>query len=80
MDAGYDVVVVDDFSNSSEATIDRSIRELGDPDKLVFHRVDLRDLDGLDQVLHDHPVDATVHFAGLKAVASRGRVRSTIGT
>ncbi|HEY3832755.1 MAG TPA: UDP-glucose 4-epimerase GalE [Acidimicrobiia bacterium] len=67
MDAGHNVVVVDDFSNSSESAIDR-IRELGDSDKLVFHRVDLRDFDGLDQVLHDHPVDAAVHFAGLKAV------------
>src|SRR4029077_11395573 len=67
MEAGYDVVVVDDLSNSSDVAIER-MRELGDPAKLEFHRVDLRDLDGLDQVLHDHPVDAAVHFAGLKAV------------
>lgn len=67
MEAGYDVVVVDDFSNSSEVALDR-IRELGDPDKLVFERVDLRDRDGLDAVLRAHPVEAVVHFAGLKAV------------
>jgi UDP-glucose 4-epimerase len=67
MDAGHDVVVVDDLSNSSEVAIDR-IKELGDPDKLAFHRVDLRDAAGLDTVLESHPVDAVVHFAGLKAV------------
>ena len=67
MEAGYDVVVVDDLSNSSEVALDR-IRELGEPDKLVFHHVDLRDADGLDAVLRANPVDAVVHFAGLKAV------------
>ncbi len=67
MDAGHDVVVVDDLSNSSEVAIDR-IRELGDRKKLAFHRVDLRDADGLDRVLSEHPIDAVVHFAGLKAV------------
>src|SRR5947209_10063387 len=67
MEAGHDVVVVDDLSNSSEVAIDR-IRELGDPSKLVFHKVDLRDAEGLDAVLRANPVDAVVHFAGLKAV------------
>src|SRR3954453_18359950 len=67
MDAGHDVVVVDDLSNSSEVAIER-IRELGDPTKLAFHRVDLRDADGLDKVLSAHSIDAVVHFAGLKAV------------
>src|SRR4051794_13794086 len=67
MDAGHDVVVVDDLSNSSEVAIGR-IKELGNPDKLAFHLVDLRDGDALDAVLKAHPVDAVVHFAGLKAV------------
>ncbi len=67
MEAGFDVVVVDDLSNSSEVAIDR-MRELGDPSKLVFHHVDLRDPEALDTVLRAHPVDAVVHFAGLKAV------------
>src|SRR3954454_17000081 len=67
MDAGYDVVVVDDLSNSSEVAIER-IGELGDRSKLAFQRVDLRDAAALDAVFEAHPVDAVVHFAGLKAV------------
>ncbi len=67
MAAGHDVVVVDDLSNSSKVAIDR-INELGDASKLEFRCIDLRDEHALDAMLSDRPVDAVVHFAGLKAV------------
>jgi UDP-glucose 4-epimerase len=64
--AGWDVVVVDNLSNSSEVALDR-VRELA-PGNLSFHRVDLLDGEGLDRVLAAHPVTTVMHFAGLKAV------------
>jgi UDP-glucose 4-epimerase len=64
--AGYDIVVVDDLSNSSVVAIDR-VQELS-AGKLEFHRVDLRDRVALDAVFAAGDVDTVVHFAGLKAV------------
>ncbi|MGI8684725.1 MAG: UDP-glucose 4-epimerase GalE [Acidimicrobiales bacterium] len=66
MDAGWDVVVVDNLSNSSKVALDR-VRELA-PGNLWFHELDLLDGPGLDRVFTDHQVDAVIHFAGLKAV------------
>jgi UDP-glucose 4-epimerase len=71
LEHGHRVVVVDDLSNSTEVALDR-VRELAPadlpPDALTFHRVDLRDEAALDDALTRTPVDAVVHFAGLKAV------------
>ncbi len=64
--AGWDVVVVDNLTNSSEVAIGRA-RELASG-RLTFHQVDLLDESGLARVLDERPVDAVVHFAGLKAV------------
>jgi UDP-glucose 4-epimerase len=64
--AGWDVVVVDNLSNSSEVALAR-VRELA-PGRLRFHPVDILDTAGLDRAFADQPVDAVVHFAGLKAV------------
>src|SRR5262245_12878003 len=66
LDAGYSVVVVDDLTNCSAVAVDR-IRELADGE-LAFHELDLRDTAALDAVLTAEPVEAVVHFAGLKAV------------
>jgi UDP-glucose 4-epimerase len=66
LEAGYSVVVVDDLSNSSPVAVER-VRELADGE-LTFHELDLRDTAALDAVLTNEPVEAVVHFAGLKAV------------
>lgn len=66
LERGHRVVVLDDLSNSSEVALDR-VRELATGD-LVFHRLDVRDRDGVDAVFAGTPIDAVVHFAGLKAV------------
>src|SRR3954463_16645572 len=69
LEAGYSVVVVDDLTNGSEEAV-RRVRELvpGAPGEVAFHRVDLRDGDALDAVMKADPIEAVVHFAGLKAV------------
>jgi UDP-glucose 4-epimerase len=63
--AGHDVVVVDNFANSSPVALDRA-RELAG--RFASYEVDVRDADALDRVFGAHPIDAVVHFAGLKAV------------
>ena len=64
--AGYDVVGVDDFSNSSPEVVNR-IGELSGRTP-VFERADITDAAALRAVLERHAVDAAVHFAAFKAV------------
>jgi UDP-glucose 4-epimerase len=64
--AGFDVVGVDNFVNSSPDVLNR-LRELGGREP-VFEQADVRDAAAMDAVLQRHPIDATVHFAALKAV------------
>jgi UDP-glucose 4-epimerase len=64
--AGHDVTVLDNLSNSSEQSLSR-VRELAGRD-LDFHRVDLRDPEGVERVFAAGNISAVMHFAGLKAV------------
>jgi UDP-glucose 4-epimerase len=64
--AGFPVVGVDDFSNSSPEVLHRLRRLAGV--QPVFERLDVRDTTALERVLADHRVAAVVHFAAYKAV------------
>jgi UDP-glucose 4-epimerase len=64
--AGYEVVVVDNLYNSKEESL-RRVQELAGR-ALEFYKVDLLDEAGLRAVFDRSPVEAVVHFAGLKAV------------
>jgi UDP-glucose 4-epimerase len=64
--AGFEVVGVDDFSNSSPAVLDRIEALSGRAP--VFERADVCDAGAVDAVLDRHRVDAAVHFAAFKAV------------
>ena len=66
LDAGMDVVVVDNLSNSKEESL-RRVREITGR-ALTFVKADLRDRAALDAIFGDGVFDAVVHFAGLKAV------------
>ena len=68
LDQGYNVVVVDDLSNSSEEAIRRIGEITGKPEKLTFYQVDILDREALDKVFAAHDIDAIIHFAGFKAV------------
>jgi UDP-glucose 4-epimerase len=64
--AGYAVVGIDDFTNSSPEVLNRLRRIAGrEP---VFERVDVRDAAAVEAVFERHAIDACVHFAALKAV------------
>lgn len=64
--AGYDVVVVDNLSNSKEESLKRVEEITGRSVK--FYQVDLLDYDKLEKVFVENEIDAVIHFAGLKAV------------
>ncbi len=65
--AGYDVIVVDNLSNSKEESL-RRVQEITGR-SLAFNKVDLLDYESLNAVFKQAPIDAVIHFAGLKAVA-----------
>ena len=64
--AGYDVVVIDNLSNSTEISLQRVQEITGKPVK--FYKVDIRDRAGLEEVFAKESIDSCIHFAGLKAV------------
>lgn len=64
--AGYEVVVIDNLDNSSKVSLERVEKITGR--SVAFYQVDIRDREGLSKALTEHPCDACIHFAGLKAV------------
>jgi UDP-glucose 4-epimerase len=66
LNAGYQVLILDNLSNASEEAVRRVERITGK--KAPFVRGDIRDAALLDDLLKRHRIDATIHFAGLKAV------------
>ena len=66
LQAGYDIVVLDNLCNSSVESLSR-VRDLTGLD-FAFVRGDIRDRGLLDELFRVHDIDAVIHFAGLKAV------------
>lgn len=64
--AGHEVVVVDNLSNSSEVALQRVVEITGK--EVTLYQVDIRDRAGLNRVMDKHSFDCCIHFAGLKAV------------
>ena len=64
---GHEVVVVDNLCNSSPVALQR-VAELVKVPEIPFYKADIRDRAALDRVLTEHPCNACIHFAGLKAV------------
>ncbi len=64
--AGHDVVVIDNLSNSNELSLQRVAEITGK--KVDFYNIDIRDFNALDSLLNNHNFDCCIHFAGLKAV------------
>ena len=66
LEAGYDVVVVDNLSNSKRESLERIESITGKA--VTFYRADIGDGRALDNLFETHDIAAVVHFAGLKAV------------
>ena len=71
LEAGFNVVVLDDLSNSSEVALER-VREIAgltaDDARLVFHEANMLDRAAVEGIFEAHDIDAIIHFAGFKAV------------
>lgn len=66
INAGYELIAVDNFSNSSSQVVSR-IRELTG-DAFRFCQADLLDREALDRIFAANRIDAVIHLAGLKSV------------
>ncbi|MBR3468342.1 MAG: UDP-glucose 4-epimerase GalE [Lachnospiraceae bacterium] len=66
LNAGYDAVVLDNLSNSSEKSLERVEQITGK--KVTFYKADILDRAALEEVFSKENIDAVIHFAGLKAV------------
>lgn len=66
LNAGYDVVVADDLSNSNIAVMDRIKKITGK--EAAFYPIDLCCAEDLDQLFEKERPEAVIHFAGFKAV------------
>ncbi len=66
LNAGHDIVIVDNLSNSSEKSIDR-VKKITGKD-FAFYKCDILDYEGLTKVFDENKFDSVIHFAGFKAV------------
>ena len=66
LNAGYEVVVIDNFSNSKPEVVDK-IKRITNKD-IKFYKGDVRDYNLLDKIFSDNKIDGVIHFAGYKAV------------
>jgi UDP-glucose 4-epimerase len=65
--AGYKVVLLDNFCNSSPSVLERLEKILGKA--LPCIEADVRETEVVEKVLREYKIDAVIHFAGLKSVA-----------
>lgn len=75
LEAGHEVVVLDNLSNSSEESLKRVQQLTGKT--LKFVQGDIRYQHDLDQVFSNNKIDAVIHFAGLKAVGESQQIPLT---
>ncbi|MCF6203270.1 MAG: UDP-glucose 4-epimerase GalE [Methylococcaceae bacterium] len=66
LNAGYEVIVVDNLSNSKAESLNR-VESITDK-SLLLYEVDIRDKPALTDIFSKHNISAVMHFAGLKAV------------
>lgn len=66
LQAGYDVVVVDNLSNSSQESLKRVEKITGKSVK--FYEADVADKEAMDKIFNENDIFGVINFAGLKAV------------
>ena len=66
LNSNYEIVIVDNLSNSKIEVVDK-IKQITGKD-FKFYQIDLRDKDKLSNIFKENKIDAVIHFAGLKAV------------
>lgn len=66
LNAGYEIIVVDNYYNSNPKSLER-VKELTGKDFKIYE-CDIRNTEGMDKIFKENKIDAVIHFAGLKAV------------
>lgn len=66
LESGYDIVIVDNFSNSKPEALNR-IKKITGKD-FCFYEADILDKSALETIFNENDIEAVIHFAGLKAV------------
>jgi len=66
LQAGHDVIIADNFSNSKPQVL-QAIEEISGK-KPIFYQIDVADYQALKQVFAENDIDGAIHFAGYKAV------------
>ena len=66
LEAGEEIVILDNFINSSRDVLDK-IKQITNKD-FKFYEVDLLDKENLDKIFEENKIESVIHFAGLKAV------------
>jgi len=66
VNAGYDIVIVDNLCNSSKEAVNRIEQITGK--KVKFYKDDLLDKEAITRIFKENEIDSVIHFAGLKAV------------
>ena len=72
LNAGYDVIIADNFCNSHPEVLNRIAALTGK--QPVFYEADVRDTDALNNIFNQHKIESVIHFAGLKAVGESTRL------
>ena len=72
IDKGYDVVIIDNLSNSKIEVLNRL--KMITNKEIPFYQDDVCDKNKLRKIFKSHSVDAVIHFAGLKAVGESSKV------
>ncbi len=71
LNAGYDVVLADDLSNSSKDIVDRIEKICGR--RPAFYLADVSERESVEKIFSDNVIDTVIHFAGYKAVGESVR-------
>jgi len=66
LESGYEVVVIDDFSNSNMGSLN-NVMKITNKD-FKFYEGDVKDKALLEKIFNENKIDAVIHFAGYKAV------------
>ena len=72
LEKDYEVVIVDNYSNSCPVSVER-VEQLTNK-KIKLYEGDIRDAELLDKIFKENKIDWVIHFAGLKAVGESCRM------
>ncbi len=72
LNAGYDVVCVDNYYNSVPEVLNRVEKITGKT--IQKYECDIRNREGMEKIFAENKIDAVIHFAGLKAVGESSRL------